>query len=411
MTTVLNGIRVLDMTRVLAGPWSTQILGDLGAEVIKIERPNGGDDTRSWGPPYLKDADGNELSDAAYFASANRNKQSVAIDFRSAEGLELLLGLVDSADILIENFKVGGLAKYGLDYAALTARNPRLIYCSITGFGQDGPYARRAGYDFMIQAMCGLMSVTGQADGMPGAEPMKIGVALTDILTGLYATIGVLSALRVRDETGKGQHIDISLMDVSVASMANQALNYLTTGVAPTRMGNSHPNLVPYQVFPTSDGHLVIAVGNNRQFGSLCDAIGHPDLAKDARFAEPAQRVKHRTALIAILSAATTTQTVAYWMETLTARHVPCGPINDLDAVFKNPQVIARELHVDLPHAGGGVSPTVASPLRFSETPVQYRSAPPQLGQHSAEILTTLLNLTQSNIAELEANGVIKTTP
>lgn len=407
MTTTLNGIRILDMTRVLAGPWATQILGDLGAEVIKIERPNGGDDTRSWGPPYLRDADGNELSDAAYFASANRNKKSVAIDFRTDEGLEILLGLVDSADILIENFKVGGLAKYGLDYPTLATRKPDLIYCSITGFGQTGPYANRAGYDFMIQAMCGLMSVTGQADGTPGAEPMKIGVALTDVLTGLYSVIGILSALRVRDETGKGQHIDISLMDVSVASMANQALNYLTTGVAPTRMGNAHPNLVPYQVFPASDGHLVIAVGNNRQFGSLCEAIGHPDLARDPRFSEPRERVANRTTLIAILSSATTTQSVDYWMKTLTALHVPCGPINDLDAVFKNPQVVDRGLHVDLPHSGGGVSPTVASPLRFSETPVQYHAAPPQLGEHTASVLGKLLGLSAEKIAQLTQAGVI----
>jgi crotonobetainyl-CoA:carnitine CoA-transferase CaiB-like acyl-CoA transferase len=406
-TSALSHLRVIDLTRILAGPWATQTLADLGAEVIKVERPEGGDDTRAWGPPFLKpDASGGAPL-SAYFCTANRNKKSLALDFASPEGTELLRELVASSDVFIENFKVGGLAKYGLDYESLKAINPGLIYCSITGFGQTGPYAERAGYDFIIQAMSGLMSVTGQAPGTAGDEPMKIGVALTDILTGLYASIGILTALTHRDKTGAGQHIDMSLMDVSVASMANQALNYLVSGNAPQRMGNAHPNIVPYQVFPTEDGHLIITVGNDRQFQSLCEVLGNGELAADPRYLTNQLRVANRDTLVDTIKALTRTGTTAHWIAELGVAKVPCGPINDLHDVFNDPQVVARGMRIEQPAAGqSNPVPGVASPLHLSATPPQYRSAPPVLGEHTREVLQNLLNLSNTRTRELAEAGI-----
>ncbi len=407
MSGALSHIRVLDLSRVLAGPWAGQILGDLGAEVIKVERPGTGDDTRHWGPPYVKDADGQDSREAAYFQSANRNKQSVTLDFTQAEGQRLVRELVKNCDVLLENFKVGGLAAYGLDYASLKALNPQLIYCSITGFGQDGPYAKRAGYDFMIQGLGGLMSLTGRPEGEEGAGPMKVGVALTDILTGLYATVGVLAALNAREQTGLGQHIDVALLDVQVACLANQALNYLTTGVAPKRLGNAHPNIVPYQDFPSADGDFIIAVGNDGQFRKLCEVAGLPALADDPRFSSNQARVAHRTELIPLLRQATVFKTTAEWIAQLEAAGVPCGPINDLAQVFADPQVQARGLRIDLANGLGSTTPQVASPLRLSETPVAYRNAPPLLGEHTEQVLSRHLGLNTEQIAAFRAAGVL----
>lgn len=407
MPGALSHIRVLDLSRVLAGPWAGQILGDLGAEVIKVERPGSGDDTRHWGPPYVKDAEGNDSREAAYFQSANRNKQSVTLDFTQPEGQRLVRELVQSCDVLLENFKVGGLAAYGLDYASLKAINPRLIYCSITGFGQDGPYAKRAGYDFMIQGLGGLMSLTGKPDGEDGAGPMKVGVALTDILTGLYATVGVLAALNQREQSGLGQHIDVALLDVQVACLANQAMNYLNTGVSPKRLGNAHPNIVPYQDFPSADGNFIIAVGNDGQFRKLCEVAGLSALADDPRFASNKARVAHRSELIPLLRQATVFKTTAEWVTLLETAGVPCGPINDLAQVFADPQVQARGLRLDLPNSLGSTTPQVASPLRLSETPVTYRNAPPLLGEHTEQVLSRYLNLSVEQIAALREAGVL----
>lgn len=407
MPGALSHIRVLDLSRVLAGPWAGQILGDLGAEVIKVERPGSGDDTRHWGPPYVKDANGNDSREAAYFQSANRNKQSVTLDFTQPEGQRLVRELVQSCDVLLENFKVGGLAAYGLDYASLKAINPRLIYCSITGFGQDGPYAKRAGYDFMIQGLGGLMSLTGKPDGEDGAGPMKVGVALTDILTGLYATVGVLAALNQREQSGLGQHIDVALLDVQVACLANQAMNYLNTGVSPKRLGNAHPNIVPYQDFPSADGNFIIAVGNDGQFRKLCEVAGLTALADDPRFASNKARVAHRSELIPLLRQATVFKTTAEWVTLLETAGVPCGPINDLAQVFADPQVQARGLRLDLPNSLGSTTPQVASPLRLSETPVTYRNAPPLLGEHTEQVLSRYLNLSAEQIAALREAGVL----
>ncbi|SDS43958.1 Crotonobetainyl-CoA:carnitine CoA-transferase CaiB [Halopseudomonas sabulinigri] len=383
----LSGLKVLDLSRVLAGPWAGQMLADLGADVVKVERPEVGDDTRAWGPPYLRDAEGRDTSEAAYFLSANRNKRSITIDFTQPEGQQQVRELVAKADVLIENFKVGGLAAYGLDYASLQQLNPRLIYCSITGFGQTGPYAKRAGYDFMIQAMGGLMSVTGKAADEEGAGPVKVGVALTDILTGLYASNAVLAALNERERSGLGQYIDLALLDVQVACLGNQALNYLATGVAPQRLGNAHPNIVPYQDFPTADGDFILTVGNDGQFRRFCDVAGHPEWASDARFASNAQRVAHRAELIPLIRQATVFRTTAEWIAALEQAGVPCGPINDLAQVFADAQIQARGVQISLPHALSGEVALVANPIRLSRTPVEYRSAPPLLGEHSAEVL------------------------
>lgn len=407
MAGALSHIRVLDLSRVLAGPWSGQILADLGAEVIKVERPGSGDDTRAWGPPYLKGADGRDTSEAAYFLSANRNKQSVTIDFTRPEGQKLVRDLAMKSDILIENFKVGGLAAYGLDYESLKAINPRLIYCSITGFGQFGPYAKRAGYDFMIQGLGGLMSITGRSDQEDGAGPVKVGVALTDILTGLYSSVAMLAALASREISGKGQHIDMALLDVQVACLANQAMNYLTTGNPPRRLGNAHPNIVPYQDFPTADGDFILTVGNDSQFRKFCEVAGHREWADDPRFTTNKARVAHRAELIPMIRQATVFKTTAEWVAALEEVSVPCGPINDLAAVFADPQVQARGLRVELDHPLAGRVPQVASPLRLSDTPVEYRMPPPLLGEHTREVLQQVLGLAAEQVDALRKVEVI----
>ncbi|PCC98820.1 CaiB/BaiF CoA transferase family protein [Halopseudomonas pelagia] len=383
----LSGLKVLDLSRVLAGPWAGQMLADLGADVVKIERPVVGDDTRAWGPPYLKDTQGRDTSEAAYYLSANRNKRSLAIDFTQPQGQQSLRELVRHADVLIENFKVGGLAAYGLDYASLQAINPRLIFCSITGFGQDGPYAQRAGYDFMIQGLGGLMSVTGRADDEAGAGPVKVGVALTDILTGLYASNAILAALAERERSGQGQYIDLALLDVQVACLANQSLNYLTTGQPPRRMGNAHPNIVPYQDFPTADGDFILTVGNDAQFAKFCGVAGHPEWALDGRFASNAARVAHRAELIPLIRQVTVFHTTTQWIADLEQAGVPCGPINNLEQVFADPQVQARGLKIRMEHPLSGELELVANPIRLSRTPVSYRLPPPMLDQHGSEVL------------------------
>ena len=407
MSGALSHIRVLDLSRVLAGPWAGQVLADLGAEVIKVERPGVGDDTRHWGPPYLKDAEGKDTSEAAYFLTANRNKQSLTIDFTQPEGQRIVRELAAQCDVVLENFKVGGLAAYGLDYASLKALNPRLIYCSITGFGQDGPYAKRAGYDFMVQGLGGLMSLTGRSDEEEGAGPMKVGVALTDILTGLYASVGVLAALNHREQTGIGQHVDLALLDVQVACLANQAMNYLTTGVPPKRLGNAHPNIVPYQDFPTADGDIILAVGNDSQFRKFCEVAGCTELADDARFASNKARVANREVLVPMLRQTTVFKTTGEWISLLEQAGVPCGPINNLAQVFEDAQVKARGLRLDLPHALGCLAPQVASPIRLSQTPVEYRNAPPLLGQHTEQVLQSLLGMSLERIGELRSAGVL----
>ncbi len=406
----LNHIKVLDLSRVLAGPWASQLLGDLGADVVKIERPGSGDDTRHWGPPWLADGTGEATDDAAYFLGTNRNKRSLTVDITCAEGQAIVRQLATQSDVVLENFKVGGLKAYGLDYANLKQINPKLVYCSITGFGQDGPYAERAGYDFLIQGMGGLMSITGRADGEEGAGPQKVGVALVDILTGLYATVATLAALAHRDlkgyRAGDGQHIDLALLDVQVACLANQAMNYLVSGTAPKRLGNGHPNIVPYQDFPTADGDMILAIGNDGQFARFCQIAGRKELSADARFATNAARVKHRADLIPLLRQTTVMKTTAEWIALLESNAVPCGPINDIAAVFADPQVIHRGLRVGLPHAAGGVAPQVGNPIKLSTTPVDYRHAPPRLGQHTDAVLSELGYDTVA-IAKLRESGVV----
>lgn len=386
----LSGVRVLDLSRVLAGPWATQTLADLGAEVIKIERPGAGDDTRHWGPPFTTTTDGSK-GDAAYFFCANRGKKSVELDIATPEGAEAVRKLATTCDVVVENFKTGGLKKYGLDYAALSVLNPRLVYCSITGFGQDGPDAHRAGYDYMIQAMGGLMSITGQPDGAPGAEPMKVGVAVVDLFTGLYASNAILAALMHARATGEGQQVDIALFDVQAAMLANQATNYFVSGQAPTRMGNAHPNLAPYQPFPCSDGMVVIAVGNDGQFRALAKALGVEPMGADPRFATNALRVQHRIELSATLSALTAGFTMKGLMTALEGASVPCGPVNTIDQVFEEPQALHRGLTVEQsrPDLNTPIR-TVASPIRLSKTPVRYDAPPPRLGQDTDEVLATL---------------------
>ncbi|MDH4464987.1 MAG: CaiB/BaiF CoA-transferase family protein [Acidovorax sp.] len=413
----LAGIKVLDLSRVLAGPWCTQMLADLGADVVKVERPGLGDDTRQWGPPFLKDADGNDTTQAAYFTACNRNKRSVTIDMATAEGQALIRQMAQEADIVVENFKVGGLRQYGLDHESLRALNPRLIYCSVTGFGQSGPYAERAGYDLMVQAMTGLMSITGQADGQPGGGPMRVGVAVIDLFTGIYASNAILAALHVRDNatsgTGQGQHIDMALLDVGMAVLANQAAGFLATGKAPGRMGNSHPSLAPYQDFPTQDGNMLLAIGNDGQFQRFCAAAGQPQWAADPRFATNTLRVQHRADLIPAMEAVTRTRTTAAWIALLEDKAVPCGPINTIAQAFDDEQVKARGLAVTLPRWKEGEDSDgvehitgVASPLRLSATPPVLRNAPPALGQHTDEVLTGM-GLGAARIAELRANGVL----
>ena len=405
----LDGIKVLDLSRVLAGPWCTQILADLGADVVKIERPGVGDDTRTWGPPFLKDANGHDTDQASYFTACNRNKRSVTIDMAAPEGQQLLTQMAAQSDIVVENFKTGGLKQYGLDHATLRARHPRLIYCSITGFGHDGPYAERAGYDLMIQAMTGMMSITGRPDDVPGGGPLRVGVALTDIFTGVYASTAILAALEVRHRTGEGQHIDMALLDVGMAILANQASAFLNTGTAPQRQGNSHPSLAPYQDFHTKDGSMLLAIGNNGQFVRFCEAAGFPGWASDERFATNTLRVKHREVLIAQMEAVTRTRFTAEWIALLEDKAVPCGPINDIAQAFDDAQVKARGLAVTLPRdVGDGIAGItgVASPLRLAATPPVLRNAPPALGQHTDEVLAEL-GVDARQVAALRAGGVI----
>ncbi|MFZ5492317.1 MAG: CaiB/BaiF CoA transferase family protein [Pseudomonadota bacterium] len=403
----LAGLRVLDLSRVLAGPWCSQLLADMGAEVIKIERPGRGDDTRGWGPPYLKDRAGQDTPDAAYFLAANRGKQSVTVDFTRPEGQALIRELAAHSDVLLENLKVGDLARHGLDYAALSEVNPRLVYCSITGFGQTGPLASRPGYDFIIQAMGGLMSVTGERDDRPGGGPQKLGIAYADLSTGMHAAIGVLAALVQRGVSGRGQYIDLALLDVQVASMAVMAMNWFIGGKVPGRYGNAHPNIVPYEVFAAADGPLVLAVGNDAQFARLCEVAGAADLAADERFARNAGRVRNREELIARLAAIFATRPAQAWEDALCAVDVPCGRINDMAQVFEQPQVKARGMQISLDHPAAGPVPLVGSPLRFSGTPVEYRLPPPRLGEHTDAVLGGLLGKSAGEIAALRAAGVV----
>jgi crotonobetainyl-CoA:carnitine CoA-transferase CaiB-like acyl-CoA transferase len=397
----LDGVLVLDLSRVLAGPWATQILADLGATVIKVERPGAGDDTRAWGPPFTASGD------AAYFLAANRNKRSVTIDFTKPAGGALVQALARKAAIVVENFKTGGLAKYHLDYHSISALNPALVYCSVTGFGQTGPYSGRAGYDYLVQAMGGLMSITGQPDHAAGAEPMKVGVAVADLFTGMYAVTGILAALRHAERTGQGQHLDVALLDCQAAMLANQAMNFLVSGQAPGRLGNAHPNIVPYQVFATLDGHLVLAVGNDGQFKAFCAAAGVPELAQDLRFARNADRVAHRAALLDAIAPVLAGRSTPDWIAALETAGVPCGPINTIDQVFADPQVQARGLVQTMTRANGEAVQLVASPLHLSQTPPCAHSAPPLLGEHTRETLGALLGLDATALDGLKAGGVI----
>ena len=409
----LAGIKVLDLSRVLAGPWATQMLADLGADVIKVERPEAGDDTRHWGPPFLKDEHGNDTREASYFTACNRNKRSITVDMAHPEGQALLRKMAAEADVVVENFKVGGLKQYGLDYDSLKTLNPRLIYCSITGFGQEGPYAERAGYDLMVQAMCGLMSITGHADDQPGGGPLKVGVAVIDVFTGLYASNAILAAINARDNartgTGQGQYIDMALLDVGMAVLANQAAGCLATGKAPGRAGNIHPSLAPYQDFRSSDGNVLLAIGNDGQFARFCAAAGKPEWAQDSRFATNTARVQNRPALLALMEPLMRTRTTAEWIALLEDKAVPCGPINTIAQAFDDPQVQARGIRKALPRdADDGIAQiaTVASPMRLSATPVSYRNAPPALGQHTQQVLQEL-GLSPEEITALQSAKVV----
>ena len=407
----LDGVRVLDLSRVLAGPWCTQTLADLGADVIKVERPTsddhpGGDDTRGWGPPFLKDSAGQDSGDAAYFLGCNRNKRSITVDLAHPEGQALVMRLVAQCDVLVENFKVGNMARYGLDAPRLLAAHPRLVYCSITGFGQTGPYQDRAGYDYAIQGLGGLMSVTGERDDRPGGGPQKAGVAVADLFTGLYASVAIVAALRHRDTAGCGQHIDMALLDTQVAMLANLGANYLVTGVAPTRAGNAHQNIVPYQVFEAADGHLILAVGNDTQFARFCAVAGCAPLATDPRFARNADRVRHRETLVPLLAEIVRQRSKQDWLAALEAAKVPCGAINNLAEVFADPQVIARGMAVTVPHPMADGLRLVASPMKLSATPPTVRRAPPLLGQHTDEVLAEL-GLDAAERERLRASGAV----
>jgi len=404
---ILQGIRVLDLTRVLAGPWATQNLADLGAEVIKIERPGQGDDTRRWGPPFLADREGRETGDAAYYLACNRGKKSVTLDIAKPEGRALVRSLAMKSDVLVENFKVGDLARHGLDYEALARDHPRLIYCSITGFGQDGPYRDRPGYDFMIQGLGGLMSVTGERDDLPGGGPQKVGVAVSDLMTGMYATSAILAALFQREKTGRGERVDMALLDVQVAMLANLSSSYFVSGAAPRRMGNAHQNIVPYHVFKAADEFLIVAVGNDTQFASFCEVIGEPDWPSDARFATNPQRVRHRDLLVGLIAQRLAKRPAREWLARLEPAGVPCGPINDLAQVFADPQVRHRGMEVRVPHPAAGEVRVVANPMKLSASPITYESAPPTLGQHTDEVLRSLLGMDVDAIERLREQRII----
>jgi len=404
----LAHLTVVDLSRVLAGPWCTQLLADLGAEVIKIEKPGGGDDTRRWGPPFLEDVNGRDTAEAAYYLGCNRGKQSVAVDFTSTEGRRIVQDLCRQADIVVENFKVGALARYGLDYPAVAAINPRLVYCSITGFGQTGPYADRAGYDFIIQGIGGFMSVTGERDDRPGGGPQKAGIAIADLMTGMYATTAILAAIAHRTVAGVGQYIDTALLDTQVAMMASMDMNYLITGTPPGRAGNAHQNIVPYQVFDCADAPLVLAVGNDGQFARFCEVAGRTAWLDDSRFATNIERVRHRDFVVPLIAKLMRTRAQRDWLTPLDAAGVPCGPINRLDQVFADPQVIARGMRIDMPHPLAGSVPQVGNPLKFSATPVTYTRAPPLLGEHTRDVLSARLGLSDAALEELAGRGVIQ---
>ncbi len=401
----LAGLRVFDLTRILAGPTCTQLLGDLGADIIKIERPGQGDDTRKWGPPYIKNTQGDDTRESAYYLSSNRNKRSLAIDISKSEGQALAKRLIAQSDILVENYKVGGLAKYGLSYEDLKDEFPGLIFCSITGFGQTGPYAPRAGYDYLAQGIGGIMSLTGESDG----APMKVGVGIADVMCGMYASSAILAALHHRTKTGEGQHIDLALLDTQVSWLVNEGLNYLTSGNVPKRLGNEHANIVPYKVMPAADGFFILAVGNDRQFKSFCDYAGAPELAEDPRFITNSDRVKNRDALYALLPEVTRRKTQQEWVDGLAGIHVPSGPVNTLDQVFEDPQIRARGMKLTMPYpeAQSGEVDLIANPIKYSGTPVSYRRPPPTAGQHSQEVLHELLDLSEDDIAKLRDQGVI----
>ncbi len=403
----LSHIRVLDLSRVLAGPWASQNLADLGAEVLKIERPGSGDDTRSWGPPFLKDQDGGETRESAYFLAVNRGKKSVTLDIAKPEGQRIARALAAKCDVLLENYKIGGLAKYGLAYEDLSKIDPRIIYCSITGFGQSGPSAHRPGYDFIFQGMGGLMSITGERDGEPGGGPQKVGIAVTDILAGMYASLAITAAIAHRERTGVGQYIDLALLDSIVAFGANQIMNYFTSGKIPGRYGNAHANVVPYEVFATADGHVILAVGNDSQFESFCKVAGRPELAADPRYATMPGRIGNRDELIPLIREIMNGRASKDWIERLEAANVPCGPINNYKEVFEDPQVRHRGLKIEIPHPAGVPCPTVASPMRFSETPVEYELPPPLLGQHTREVLGELLGMRREELDQLAAKKII----
>ncbi len=403
----LSHIRVIDLSRVLAAPWTGQNLADLGAEVIKVERPEKGDDSRAFGPPWLKDENGKDTTESAYFLAANRGKKSITVNLSKPEGRNLVRKLAARCDVLLENYKFGDLARYGLGYAELKTINPRLIYCSVTGFGQTGPYRERPGYDFMIQGMGGLMSVTGECDGLPGGGPQRVGVPIVDLMTGMYATIAVCAALAHRERTGTGQHLDLALLDTQVAFLANQAMNYLASGEVPCRLGNAHPNIVPYQTFKTQDGDIILACGNDNLFSKFCEVAGCRHLAEDPRFATNGKRVENRTALVPLLAAIFVKRTTHEWVQALEAAGVPNGPINNIGQVFEEPQVVARGMKIELDHPLAGKVPLVASPMRFSATPLEYQASPPTIGQHTDEILRVMLKLSDSDIERLRAGGVI----
>jgi crotonobetainyl-CoA:carnitine CoA-transferase CaiB-like acyl-CoA transferase len=405
MSGPLTGLRVFDLTRILAGPMCTQILGDLGADIIKIERPGAGDDTRKWGPPFVKDAQGNDTTESAYYLAINRNKRSVTLDISKPEGQALARLLIARSDIFIENFKVGDMAKYRLNYEELKLEFPRLIYCSITGFGQTGPYANRAGYDFLAQGMGGIMSITGQGDG----EPTKVGVAATDIVTGIFTSTAILAALQNRHVTGHGQYIDMSLLDSQVGWLANAGLQYLTSGQVPQRLGNEHPSIVPYSVVKSADGFFILAIGNDSQFQKFCAFSGKQEWATDARFKTNPARVANRVECYRLVNGLTETKPTAYWMEGLEKLGVPVGPVNDIGQVFSDPQVLARGMKVRMPHpsAGSGHVDLIGNPIKLSDSPVDYKRPPPTCGQHTDEVLKELLFLEDQQIADLRAKGIV----